>query len=282
MKISISIPTYNRLENVRQLSKSLRNVNNIKNHHIRIYDDASTEFGKEELIKIFPNAVIKVNKHNRGADINTYQICKNFLMTDDDILLLCDSDLILHPESLDFIENHIKQTDGILSIFNSSAHSKVCDFSDKFILKDSVGAAGTVFTQTIMQELINNISEEQANFWDWSFCAYLREKGKRIFVSKQSYVMHTGIDGENSNIMLFEFSQNYQPGTNFEEEQLNKLNQKFINAYTSILLKEKISILMDKRKRYILRKVVSTLFGKNTLAKLLSWRKRRLQDKKGN
>jgi len=277
MKISISIPTYNRLENVRQLSKSLRNVNNIKNHHIRIYDDASTEFGKEELIKIFPNAVIKVNKHNRGADINTYQICKDFLITECDYLFLCDSDLIVHKDALRFIENNIDKTEGVLSLLNSSGHKemKKSAGTDKFVLKKYVGAAGVVFSRKIVHELIQNIPFQNANMWDWAFCNYLQKQGIKIFVSQQSYVLHTGINGENSNLLLFEFSKNYVPFTDFDQIQIDKLNKLFVESYMGMSDLIKVKIILRKVFRTNLRRLIGFLFGEDNLFKILSWRKKK-------
>ena len=178
-----------------------------------------------------------------------------------------------NSECLDFIENYIKQTDGILSIFNSVTHPKISDFSDKLILKNSVGAAGAAFTRELMLEIIDNISEEQINFWDWAFCAYIKSKNKRIFVSKQSYALHTGIDGENSNVMLFDFAKNYIPYNDIDMKIVNKLNNEFINKYLEISDIKKIKILIRRIVRKSSRSVVKKIFGEGVLIKILSWRK---------
>ncbi|PHS40067.1 MAG: hypothetical protein COB07_04955 [Sulfurovum sp.] len=277
MKISISIPTYNRLENVKLLSKSLSNVHGIQRHNIRIYDDASIKFTKEELKKIFPNAEIKVKKNNVGADINTYQMCKDFLTTEDDVLLICDSDLIVHTDALKFIENNIDQTEGVLSLFNSSGHKEMKKDArtDKFVFKKYVGAAGVVFSKKIVQELIENIPYDNVNMWDWAFCNYFHKQGIKIFVSKQSYVLHTGIDGENSNLLLFEFAKEYVPSNDFDKIQIDKLNRLFVESYIKMSDFTKVKIILRKFFRVNLRKAIGFLFGDALLFKVLSWRKKK-------
>lgn len=277
MKISISIPTYNRLENVKLLSESLRNVNNIEHHNIYIYDDASSEFSKKELKEIFPNTEIIVNERNMGADLNTYQMCKHFLTTGNDILLICDSDLIVHVDALKFIENNMDQTEGVVSLFNSSGHKEIKNGvrTDKFVQKKYVGAAGVVFSKKILQELIESIPYNYANMWDWAFCNYLDKHGIKIFVSKQSYVIHTGINGENSNLLLFEFSKNYVPFNDFDKIQIGKLNKLFVESYIKMSDLTKVTIILRKFLRVNLRKHITFLFGDTFLFKVLSWRKKR-------
>lgn len=275
MKISISIPTYNRLDNLMKLSKSLSSVNNMKYHNIRIYDDASSDYAKEELKDIFPNVEIIVNENNMGADLNTYQMCKHFLTTDDDVLLICDSDLIVHADALNFIENNIDQTEGVLSLFNSSGHKEMKKDAriDKFVLKKYIGAAGVVFSKKIVRELIENIAYKSANMWDWAFCNYLQKNDIEIFVSKQSYVLHTGIDGENSNLLLFEFSKDYVPSNDFDKTQIDKLNRLFVGSYIKMSDFTKVKIILRKILRVNLRKGIGFLFGDAFLFKVLSWRK---------
>lgn len=277
MKISISIPTYNRLENVKQLSESLKYVKKIEQHSICIYDDASTAFNKEELIKIFSDDEVMVNNHNVGADINTYQMCKDFLTSDCDYLFLCDSDLIVHADTLKFIEHNMDQTEGILSLLNSSGHETVKNATrtDQFVFKKYVGAAGIVFSKKIVQELIENIPYDSVNMWDWAFCNYFHKQGIKIFVSKQSYVLHTGINGENSNLLLFEFSKNYVPFNDYDKTQMDKLNKLFVESYIKMSDFTKLKIILRKNLRTNLRRLISFVFGDTLLFKVLSWRKKK-------
>ena len=274
MKISSSIPTHNRLNNLINLSKSLSNVNNINYHHIRIYDDASTEYSEEEIKEIFPNVEIIVNENNMGADINTYQMCKHFLTTDDDILLICDSDLILHPESLNFIEKTIGKTDGVVSLFNSNTHQSIGEFSDTLIIKKNIGAAGTAFTKEMLKEIIDNVSEKYVYLWDYAFSAYVNQIGKRLLVSKQSYVLHAGIEGENSNIILFDRGKNYIPSSEFDYQEIYKINQIVVDKFEKMSDWEILKIIVRKIARNLFRRTFIKLFGIQNLILFLNFRKK--------
>lgn len=278
MKIFIGIPVYNRKDRLELLSRSLRDVSNIRKHTLCIYDDCSSEFDKQYLEDLFPNAEIYKNETNMGADLNSYKICQEFLKSDNDYLLLCDSDLVLHKESILFIEKHIQNTEGVLSLLNSSGHGHSLgdDVSDDFVIKKFVGAAGMVFSKEIMKELVEKIPYKNVNMWDWALCTHLNSQGIKIFVSKNSYVLHTGIDGENSNVLLFEFSKNYFPATDFDKEQLHELNKLFVEKYIELSTIVKAKIFVRKILRETIRKVIGVLFGYKFLVKLLSWRKRYL------
>ena len=104
------------------------------------------------------------------------------------------------------------------------------------IIKESIGLAGTVFSREVVEDLLGNVEMKYTTMWDWYFCMYLEEKGKRVFVTKNSYVMHMGIDGENSNVMLFDYALNYHPSSEFEIEMKNRLDGQF---------SEKLFILLD-------------------------------------
>ena len=237
MKIAIGIPNYNRLEDIIRLSRSLKYVEQINVCEINIYDDKSNEYDitvLEELFSGFANVNIYENKKNLGADLNTYHICKDFIDSDNDYLFLCDSDLILSPGCLEFIETNIVDTEGIMSLLNANEHPSQGEISETFIVKQFIGAAGVVFSKELLKDIILNVPQENANMWDWSFCRYLNSKHIKIYVSRQSYVQHMGFNGENANFLLYDYGKNYEPQTEFEKKELEQLYQSFFQAATDV------------------------------------------------
>jgi GT2 family glycosyltransferase len=78
--VTIGIPTYNRRDLLQIMAASLYESDLSTNHHIRIYDDGSTEYNACELREMFPTAVSVVrNKVNIKADKNIYQIYYDFV-----------------------------------------------------------------------------------------------------------------------------------------------------------------------------------------------------------
>ncbi len=273
MKISISIPVYNRKNQVEVLAESLENVEGISRHSIQIFDDCSTEFGMDYLHELFPSASIAQNIKNMGADRNAYQICTAFLNSDSDILFVCDSDLLIHPKALLFIEKNMSTTNGILSIYNSSMHPKKKNYNDQLIIKDTIGAAGSCFTKSMMNELIENIPKEQILMWDWAFCGYMQKIEKNIYVTKQSFVQHLGINGENSSFLLFDYGLNYDPITIFEKKEIAKIEKIFIENWYNTSDNTILKVLFRKKVRISLRGIIKILFGLSFLIKILSIRK---------
>lgn len=283
MKIAIGIPNYNRLEDIARLSGSLKHVKQIDSCEINIYDDKSTQYDTkvlEELFAGFANVNVHENKKNLGADLNIYHICKHFIDSDNDCLFLCDSDLILSPECLEFIETNIADTEGIMSLFNANEHPSKGEISEKFIVKHSVGSAGVVFSKELLKDIITNVPQENANMWDWSFCRYLNSKHVKIYVSRQSYVQHMGFNGENANFLLYDYGKNYEPQTEFEEKELGQLYQSFFQAATSVSDEFMLSILLRKVLRKNIRKLTAKIFGEKVLFNLLSKRKNKLKYRK--
>jgi glycosyltransferase involved in cell wall biosynthesis len=283
MKIAIGIPNYNRLEDITRLSRSLKYVKQINVCEINIHDDNSTQYDKkvlEELFAEFANVNIYENKENLGSDLNIYHTCKHFIDSENDYLFLCDSDLILSPKCLEFIEANIADTEGVMSLFNANKHPSKGEISEKFIAKHSVGSAGVVFSKELLKDIILNVPQENVNMWDWSFCRYLNSKHVQIYVSRQSYVQHMGFNGENANFLLYDYGKNYEPQTEFEKKELEQLYQSFFQAATGVPDEFILRTLLRKVLRKNIRKLIAKIFGEKVLFNLLSKRKNKLKYRK--
>lgn len=200
MKISIGITTYNRIEIVKRMASSLLLSNNLEQCNIRIYDDKSTEYGYNELRSIFKNATeIIVRIENLGADRNMREMFVDFLKTEDDYLLVADSDLIFNPDWYVFFKENSHLD--VLSLYNSVTHLDIKNNNNiklnTIIEKDHIGAAGTIFKRNIINDIIKNVPSSRSYDWDWS--KYLRKKNISLSVANRSYVQHIGIEGTNNN-----------------------------------------------------------------------------------
>lgn len=233
MKITIGIQTFNRLPLLQKMAKSLYLSSGIEECNVRIYDDASTEFGINELKKIFPRAKeIIIHPKNLGKpDFNMRTVYENFLKSKDDFLVCADSDLIFNPEWLEKIKKLISSTDGILSLYNSVNHqeikSEINISGEKIIVKNSIGNAGTCFSRKVIEEIVKNVPPSDTYDWDWS--KYLNKNLCRLCCTKNSYIQHIGYSGANCNTNVIDYGVNFLPGNNFNYEENLSLFENIIS-----------------------------------------------------
>lgn len=259
MKFCIGITTYNRLDLIQRMSASLEKSNDIQSCNLRIYDDKSFEFNINDIKEVFPNAnqVIIRNK-NLGADRNMYQMFVDFLNTDDDYLLVADSDLIFHPDWFLFFKKHAELD--VLSLYNSVSHEPIgVDRSQnmEIICKRHIGAAGTIFKKHIVQKIIENVPPSRSYDWDWS--NFLIKKGYNLHVSKRSYIQHIGIMGTNNDGgAIIDFGLNFSPGNSLNESYL-------IDFFQNALISKDRFIKNSYSPKIFLRKIKSFF-------KILKWK----------
>lgn len=260
MKISIGITTYNRIEIVKRMASSLLLSNNLEKCNIRIYDDKSTEYSYSELRNIFKTAAeIIIRKENLGADRNMREMFVDFLKTEDDYLLVADSDLIFNPDWYDFF-NENSHLD-VLSLYNSATHLDIIGNSNiKFntiIEKDHIGAAGTIFKRNVIIDIIKNVPPSRSYDWDWS--KYLRKKNIVLNVANRSHVQHIGIEGTNNNgSNIIDFGLNFFPGNEVNESYL-------IDFFQNALISKDLYIKRNLKHKIFFRKIKS-------LFKILRWK----------
>jgi len=258
MKFCIGITTYNRLDLIKRMSSSLNASNDIESCNIRIYDDKSFEINVNDIRKEFPNAKeIIVRNKNLGADKNMYQMFVDFLQTDDDYLLVADSDLIFHPDWFLFFKRHSNLD--ILSLYNSVSHEQigVGKKEEEIITKRHVGAAGTIFKKHIVKKIIDNVPPSRSYDWDWS--NYLIKEGFELNVSRNSYVQHIGIVGTNNDGgTILDFGLNFFPGNKINEDYL-------IDFFQNALISKDKFIKNSYSPKIFIRKVRSAI-------KILKWK----------
>lgn len=238
--ITIGITTYNRKNILETMANSLYKSDLNIPHNIRIYDDRSTEYGKEFLEELFPTAkTIKINTCNLKADRNIYQMYADFLTTNDDYFFNADSDILFNNQWLNISLELIKKTDGILSLFNANSHKHYEIIDDIFCLKKTVGSAGTLFTRSRVIEIINNFdSIEKADKFDWKWSNYFSENNIKIYCLNNSLVQHIGYNGQNSGY-FFDIGRNYKI-ENIEDGQI--INDIFVDCMDKIIELDKKNI----------------------------------------
>lgn len=209
------------------MAKSLQESDGVEKCNIRIYDDASTEYGADTLKNLFPNAKsIKRNEVNLKSDKNIYMMYKDFLENGDEILINADADLIF---SKNWIENGLKlyaNTDGILSLYNSIVING-SEADDFLLTKPYIGSAGVMLSRECVEKILNKFSLsdiEGANpFFDWRWCRYLREIGHNIYCVKNSLAQHIGFSGQNSSNTLFDYGIGFNVENLYHGQTINDI-----------------------------------------------------------
>ena len=65
-----------------------------------VFDDESSEYGTEQLALWFPGATIVRNQKNVGPDENSRLIMERFLASENNAVVIADSDMMYHPNWL--------------------------------------------------------------------------------------------------------------------------------------------------------------------------------------
>lgn len=225
MKIILGVTTYNRENYVRKAAQSLYMADDIMATRIWVYDDCSNEYNSDLLRELFPTAdKIYQNQKNMGADANMYQIFQAFLQSNDDLLVLADSDLIFHRQWSQAVYNVFQATDGCLSLYNSIFHDSLENFhinGYNIVRKHSLGAAGVILHREIVLKIIHNVPFCKSYDWAWSHA--LNKMGIRMLAFHNSLAQHLGDFGEHSNGINIDFGLNFYPD--------DPVNTKFLVDY---------------------------------------------------
>lgn len=190
----IAIPTHNRVDLLLSCLECLSLVDGLDNWSLRIYDDCSSEYDIHAVVSRFGlKAVIQRNEQRLGGDINNLSMLKDCLRLQPERILLLDSDMILSPDSLEFIERHFSETDGFLGLYNSCRHMVQGDINEALVYKWSCGATATVWEAKLLAAMIQSLSDTY--LWDWKASDYMNEHHIRICVARKSRAQHLGIIG---------------------------------------------------------------------------------------
>jgi len=257
--VTIGIPTYNRMDMVKVMAASLYCSDLSLPHHIHVSDDVSTEYGVEALQNLFPEpALITRNLRNVNSSRNIFLLCKHFLSTRDEYLFLADSDLIFSRDWLIKGIELIKQTDGVLSLFNSASLPVVETVNDRLCIKDVVGSAGTLFSRERVEEIVPQFDPiEKLVAFDWKFCKYLAAKGIKFYCTTTSYVQHIGWYGRNANVgfSYFDYGRNFKVESVEQGQVINDIFEAYMSNQA-----EKYRNEISKLKKNIFRRVLRKIY----------------------
>jgi hypothetical protein len=256
--ITIGITTYNRKNLLELMASSLYESDISIPYNIKIYDDCSNEYGLEELKSIFPDAAsIKINRNNLKADKNIYQMYSDFVSTSDLFLFNADSDLLFKKKWLNTALGLIKETSGILSLFNANSHESYKTINNELCLKKTIGSAGTLFTRDRVVDLLTEINSiEKVKAFDWQFSEYFDKAGLPIYCVNNSLVQHIGYNGQNTGF-YFDFGRNYQIDTLEQGQIINDIFAMFID---DIHKKEtERQVIIDKQNNSIMHNLYRCL-----------------------
>lgn len=231
-EIVLGITTYNRLDILKKSIASLKSSKIPKNCKIRIYDDCSPDYGREELVELIPEAeVIYIQSQNRGSDGNIWTMYNDFVQRNKsgDVLVNCDSDLIYNNNWLYDALEALKKTDGVLSVFNTNNHQVINDLGE-FVSKKDIGSAGTLFKYEIVQSIIDRFPDICLSAFDYKWCDFLQKKGIQLLCTRESLVQHIGIDGFNSDISSFDYGIGFKVDTRDNGQIINDIIENYVKS----------------------------------------------------
>lgn len=267
-KITVGITTYNR-KNILKIFSLLLSKQIFENINIRIYDDHSSEYNEEFLREVFPYAkeIIRRDK-NFKADKNMYYMYKDFLKTKDDYLLQLDSDMLIGTnffKNILILCDEIIKEEGVYSLYNSNNHEysikNIKNIEEEFFyLKKHIGGACVLFPRKVIEKIIDNIEIENQDYsnFDWRWSKYLFENNIPIYVSKNSYVQHIGMGGQNNScIKNLDIGENFIglesiEGANFLIKYYEDLIKEHRNFIKNLTFLEYLKIKY-KQNKYILK-----------------------------
>lgn len=157
----------------------------------------------------------------------------DFAKSDNDYLFIADSDLVFNKDILVHIEKIIDELEKngkmvIFSLFNAHTHETIKEFNEDLVVKKEIGAAGTVISKKAVFEFKDKEYNGKISI-DNFFSNILREKGNEILCTKNSYVQHIGIVGQNSFVDSVDIGVNFKVDTITNAEAIiDILQQTFI------------------------------------------------------
>jgi hypothetical protein len=201
--LTIGITTFNRRPLLQAVAHSLAQVSGLERARIWVLDDCSQEFDADFLQRLFPQAIVfRADRNSGGADYAMHRMFGHFVQNGSGHLLNLDADLLcssgLVDKCLQIITAATAQATAgpcLYSVFNTASHPVLAE-DGEFLLKRSIGAAGTLWEHGLLADVLQHVPPSRKFDWDWS--GYLTRRGVPIRVTRRSYVQHLGRVGQNS------------------------------------------------------------------------------------
>ena len=266
MKLMIAIPVYNRAKYVDIVAKSLSECKLIEQADVRVYDDCSSEFDISYLEEKFKSVNAKIKRRSTRSpctENNAFEMMTEFKMSDNDVLLICDSDLLLRPDALEFLHNNFKLTDGFMSLYNSDLHLTVKK-GTLFDLKINVGFAGMCLSKEIVSLVLEH---KNPLFGDLKISKIIFENNIRVLVPTNSMVQHIGISGKHGSLSRgMDYSSSFEPISEHNKKVISELAPVIAKAQTAFIGK----LLFEDKYRihgFLLHQPLRYLFIKRMVSK---------------
>jgi hypothetical protein len=203
--LTIGITTFNRRQVLETVAQSFARVDGLEHVDVWVLDDCSDEFDAHFLRHLFPHAqVFRARENSGGADQAMHRLFERFVADGSGYLLNVDADLLASRGLVDKCLRIIGSAGtaappGLFSVFNTASHPAV-GTDGEFVLKRSVGAAGTLWERGLLGDVLRDVPLSTKFDWDWS--AYLTRRGVPIRVTRRSYLQHIGRIGQHSRSLV--------------------------------------------------------------------------------
>ena len=247
----IAIPTFNRVRDLMACLTCLQEARGLERYRIFIRDDASREFGVQQIAQLIPQAErIERNAANLGPDANQLQLFRDCLQSGAARVLVLDSDTIVSPSMLEFAEQAFDRTDGFLGLYNSWLHAKRGDIDSDLIEKWSAGGVATLWDAELLGRVIDRSERDAKRTWDYSAITELHASGGRVIVSRRSYAQHLGIQGVNNG-----FFGHIDYGRGFMVETEGQA-QAMAVAFDDLMIRQRRFLQREKKEKKGIRRLL--------------------------
>ena len=236
VKIAVAIPTYNRFGYVRLCGEALQNTVPVED--IYIFDDHSSSFTREHLKEWFLTDNIFINQKRLRPDAQARKIMKWFVESDYDWIVTLDSDLIVRPDWLSILKEHLSQTEGVVSLYHSSNSNnhRTLGCQNNLCQMSSLGNAGIVWSKLLAKKMLSDIKDSRS--FDWAWSGWLKKRGIHQYAFENSLVLHIGMrgtwgaDSMREKSIGFDLTTLSQSVREISESYLAGLDPSYIDKYT--------------------------------------------------
>ena len=190
-KVLVATPSWNRKSIITLVATALKESElALDTTDYLVSDDASTEYSEVDLKAMFPWAdVVRHSAKFHNHLMNTHFCFSEFLRGPYEYLVILDSDMIVTPNWRSRLDDLVATPDFKIGSLYNSTHHKIVQDCNTYIIKESAGFAGMVFSRKIIEELRLRLGSSHD---DWAVCRHL---GPVFRVCQPSALAHIGING---------------------------------------------------------------------------------------
>ncbi|MFY7964660.1 MAG: hypothetical protein ACOVO1_07170 [Chitinophagaceae bacterium] len=223
-----NVVTYNRVQLATESIMKLV-MQKPSNSIVDVIDDCSKEslfeleyLLNEPLSNHFPKNQLRQNKVRLGVELNNINRLNDSIYDNQEFVYLTDNDVCysrLFYIQLEKLKNLMIEDKSIFAstLFNynivGSCHPEIGNYNEDYVLKNSFGGVSMLIRVEDFKKAMEYYQSPNYRYvkgWDWAVCHYgISVENKKLVATKNSYVQHVGIEGENSTKERYDYANNF-------------------------------------------------------------------------